>query len=70
MGRTNLTQVLLDRTIPGGLDAYLTERRAAGESFATIAAALLADHDVGVTGETVRQWCSALDITKPEAKAS
>lgn len=72
MGRTNLTQQLLDRAIEGGLERYLTERRAAGDSYATIAAALLEDHDVGVTRETVRLWCTSLDIVKaePEAAAS
>lgn len=45
-----------DRILGGRLTEELVRRRAAGESFDTIARWLSADYDVHVSGETVRRW--------------
>lgn len=47
---------LVDRTIDGGLDAFLLDARARGESYQTTQARLLAEHDIDVSAETVRNW--------------
>jgi len=72
MARTNPTQVLLDRAIDGGLEKFLTDRRAAGDSYAAISLTLRDEHGVTITAETLRQWCRTFDIAKaePEAAAS
>lgn len=54
------TSKLVDRLIPGGLSAYLTEARSNGETFADITYRLRSEHDVTVTQETVRRWCSLM----------
>lgn len=62
------TSKLVDRIIPGGLAAYLTDARAAGETFADIAYRLRSEHDVVVTQETVRRWCG-MYVEASEASA-
>lgn len=62
------TSKLVDRLIPGGLAAYLTEARENGQTFADIAFRLRTEHDIEVTQETVRRWCLAY-ITPSEASA-
>lgn len=54
------TRVLIDRLIPGGLDAFLTSARSNDETFADISFRLRAEHDIKVTQETVRRWCTDL----------
>lgn len=63
---------LVDRLLGGRLQEELTERRAAGDSYAVIARWFSADHDFDITPETVRQWCMSLGIEKaePEGRAS
>lgn len=52
------TSKLVDRIIPGGLSDYLTTARDSGETYANIAFRLRTEHDIEVTQETVRRWCS------------
>jgi hypothetical protein len=47
---------LTDRLLDGNLDAWLAEQKDAGHSFAEIAFRLRTEHQVIVTGETVRAW--------------
>lgn len=49
---------LVDRILDGKLADELAARRARGDSHATIARWLDADHDITVTAETVRKWCA------------
>lgn len=58
---------LVDRLLDGKLEELLTEMRADEQSYDTIARRLHAEHDIDVTGETVRRWCIDLDV---EAVAS
>lgn len=55
---------LVDRIVPGGLDAFLEAARDEGQSYRTIASRLLAEHDIEITSETIRQWCN-----RPKADA-
>lgn len=52
------TSHLVDRIIPGGLDAFLAAARADGQTFANITFRLRTEHEIEVTQETVRRWCS------------
>ena len=61
------TSKLVDRIIPGGLAAYLTEARADGDTFADIAFRLRSEHDIEVTQETVRRWCGMYVAEPTEA---
>lgn len=56
MARTTVRD-LTDRILGGRLDQWLTEQRAADQSFAEIAYRLRTDHDIAVSAETVRTWC-------------
>lgn len=47
---------LVDRILHGRLHALISERLAAGDSFEQVARWLAAEHDIEVTGETVRRW--------------
>lgn len=62
------TSKLVDRLIPGGLAAYLTEARENGQTFADITFRLRTEHDIEVTQETVRRWCLAY-VQPTEASA-
>lgn len=42
-----------------GLETFVNERRDAGQSWRRIAIALLQDHDVDVSAETLRGWFKA-----------
>lgn len=53
---------LIDRLLDGKLADYLSDRRAEGLSFDAIGRRLANEHDVSVTGETVRRWCVELGI--------
>lgn len=55
---------LVYRIVPGGLSAFLETARDDGQSYRTIAARLLSEHEVDVTSETIRQWCG-----RPKADA-
>ena len=57
MGRTSI-RTLADRLLGGHLDDELARRRLAGDSLADIARWLDDEHDIRVTAETVRAWCS------------
>lgn len=70
MARTPLLRALVDRALGGGLCEFLQSRRDAGDSYATIARALHSDHDIAVTAETVRVWCSDLEIVAQPAEAA
>lgn len=61
------TSKLVDRIIPGGLDPFLRGARDNGETYAQITFRLQTEHDIEVTQETVRRWCSLAGI---EGKAS
>ncbi|MEM9611137.1 MAG: hypothetical protein AAGA99_27265 [Actinomycetota bacterium] len=52
---------LVDRLLDGGLRKFIVERHEAGESYDSIAWALRDEHDVEVTGETLRVWRRQLD---------
>ena len=58
MPRTTLWD-LTDRIVPGGLDAWLRERRQAGDSLADIARTLHDDHEITVSTELIRTWVTA-----------
>lgn len=58
---------LFDRILGGKLAEQLAAWRAEDLSFDAIARRLGAEHDIEVTGETVRRWCIDLEI--PEAVA-
>lgn len=55
MARTTLRD-LADRVIPGGIDAWLAERTASGDSLAEMTYKLRTEHDITVSTELVRQW--------------
>jgi len=61
------TYPLVDRLLDGTLAARLRTQRAEGLSYDEIAARLRDDGVVAVSGETVRQWCLALE---PEQAAA
>jgi hypothetical protein len=63
------TYPLINRLVPGGLDAYLTAARGGGDSHETIAYRLRSEHAIEVSAETVRKWCLRLSPT-PSEKAS
>lgn len=50
------TREAVDRILDGNLDAWVAERRGAGDSFNEIAFALWTGHQIRVSGETVRLW--------------
>lgn len=64
------TSHLVDRIIPGGLDAFLTDARAADQTFADIAYRLRSEHEITVTQETVRRWCADRLASDDESKAA
>lgn len=68
MARSTVRE-LTDRLLDGGLDAWLAEQRDAGHSFTEIAYRLRADHEIIVTGETVRTWCNDLGVKTPDNAA-
>ena len=47
---------VLDALLPDGLDTFIRERRASGDSFEAIARDLHNNHGVPVSGESVRNW--------------
>lgn len=53
---------LVDRLLDGKLEQELRSRRAANESFETIAQWLNSAHSIDTTGTTVRRWCIDLGI--------
>lgn len=50
---------LIDRLLDGKLDAILGEWKADGLSFAEMSYRLRSEHDITVSGETIRQWFAA-----------
>lgn len=60
---------LVDRIVPGGLGPFLSAARAAGDSFETIARRLATDHEVSVSGDTVRRWSARASEAHAEAVA-
>lgn len=52
------TRTLVDRLIPGGLNAYLAAARGNGDTYATITRRLREEHAIEVTQETVRRWAT------------
>lgn len=66
VARTTVRE-LTDRLLDGNLDAWLAEQRGAGHSFAEIAYRLRSEHEVIVTGETVRTWCNDIDAPQDAA---
>lgn len=61
---------LVERILEGQLRETLQEHRTAGLTYEAISRRFLADHDIDVTGETVRNWCNKLEIKDPKTKAS
>lgn len=53
---------LYDRILDGQLAAILTGWRAEGTSYEEMAGRLRDEHQIIVTSETVRRWCSQLGI--------
>jgi DNA-directed RNA polymerase specialized sigma54-like protein len=53
---------VVDRLIPGGLDPWLREQRARGNSGQTIAERIAAITHITVTRQTVLKWCDELEI--------
>lgn len=51
---------LVELKLGADLDSYLSERRAAGDSFDTIARTLWDLTGISVTGVTVSNWCADL----------
>lgn len=51
---------LVDKIFDGKFAEWLTEARAQGASYESIARRLADEHDVHVTGETLRRWCAEL----------
>lgn len=49
---------LVDRILGGTLTEYLSGLRGEGLSYEAIARRLDSDHDVTVSAEQVRRWCS------------
>lgn len=61
MGRQSLLP-LVERVIAEPAAGYLQRLRDADLTYDDIARKLDADHQISVTGETVRQWCRRLDV--------
>lgn len=53
---------LADRVIHGGVRAYLIRRRAEGMSDVAISVHLMAEYEIDVTDEAVRQWRKAQGV--------
>lgn len=53
---------LVDRLLDGKLAELLSAMRADDQSYDSIARRLHVDHDIDVTGETVRRWCIDLEV--------
>lgn len=47
---------LLDQTIDGGIDTYVTERRGRGESWRAIELSIRDEYGHAVTYQTLRNW--------------
>lgn len=58
-----------DRILSGQLAAYITRHRRARVSWAALARLLKDEHDVEVTGDTLRRWADELGI-EDEREAS
>ncbi len=67
MARPN-TFLLVDRLVPGGIRAFMAARREQGDSYETIARALETEHQITVTGQTVRMW--AVQLAEPETQGA
>jgi hypothetical protein len=52
------TYPLVDRIIPGGLAAWLEDAKSDGQSPAEMARRLHSEHDLVVSQDTVRRWCT------------
>lgn len=61
---------LVDRLVPGGLAAFLAAARADDESHETIAFRLRTEHDLEVSGETVRKWCRRTGADRSPAEGA
>lgn len=59
MARTS-SLPLVDKIFGGEFAEWLRTARSEGKSFEAIARTLAEEHEVNVTGETVRRWCSEL----------
>lgn len=55
------TYPLINRIVPGGLDAFLSGARAEGLSHEQIAYRLRSQHDIEISAETIRKWCQRLE---------
>jgi hypothetical protein len=60
---------LIDRLLPGGLEARLRRQRAEGLSFEDMAKSLHVEETIVVSGELVRKWCDDLAITSDSTTA-
>ena len=59
-----------DRLIEGGLRPHLERERNEGYSYESIARRLHDEHDIDVTGETVRAWCHEYGLTETAGDAA
>ena len=60
------TSKLVDRIIPGGLNAFLTDARDNGDTYADIVFTLRMEHQIEVTQDTVRRWTIERILPAPE----
>lgn len=71
MGRRD-TFPLVDRLVPGGLADFLQAARDVDDrqSHEDIAIALLTEHDIKVSAETVRRWCQRVGADPSPTEAA
>lgn len=55
---------LITRAVGGDLDGTLLALRAEGLTYEQIAFRIYAEHDIEVTGQTIRNWVVAIDTTQ------
>lgn len=61
---------LIDIKLDGGLEALIASRRHEGLSFDKIARLIWSRTGISVTGSTIANWCTEMDIHSPTEVAS
>ena len=61
---------MIDRVLDGRLDALLRQHYAETGSWEEVARRLLVDHQIVVTGQTLRRWAKTLGIDDTARAAS
>jgi hypothetical protein len=60
-----------DRLLGGALESLVRDERARGQSFEAIAQEIAVEHNIRVTGQTVRMWARDLGLpTAGDAEAT